>query len=114
MQISCQKRGGVMVVALIGEIDAENVNDMLHYFSVGDCQNEWNVVLDLSRLQYIDSSGLGTFVKLMKDARKEGGDIRLANPLKEVQKVFELTRLNRVFDICEDVDSACERFCSVK
>jgi len=113
MQIGCEKRDEVLVVALRGEVDAENVGDLLAFFDRGECRDEKRIVLDLTGLRYVDSSGLGAFVKLMKEARRSGGDVRLAGPTREVRKVLELTRLNRVFDVCPGRDEALAHFCGV-
>jgi len=113
MQIGCEKRDDVLVVVLRGEVDAENVTDLLAFFERGECREEKRIVLDLTGLRYVDSSGLGAFVKLMKAARRSGGDVRLAGPTREVLKVLELTRLNRVFDVCPDREEALAHFCGV-
>jgi len=52
-------------------------------------------------VEFIDSSGLAAFVRLFKRVRIGEGDVRLCGLRPEVFKIFELTRLNRVFDIFE-------------
>lgn len=113
MRIHCKKHEGTIEVGLKGELDADNVSDLMRFFQEGEGRGETRIVLDLSDLEYIDSSGLGSFVRLMKESRASGGDVRLVNPTNEVRKVLELTRLNRVFDVRETVNEAIERFCSV-
>lgn len=113
MQIRWKKHDGSLEVGLKGELDAENVGELNRFFIEGDGKEETKIILDLSDLEYVDSSGLGAFVKLMKESRAEGGDVRLVNPTCEVKKVLELTRLIRVFDVRETVEEAIEQFCSV-
>lgn len=63
------------------------------------------IVLDLSNVTFVDSSGLGAIVASMKQL---GGRRRLdlAGLTPDVKKVFHLTRMDSVFDIYDDLDSA--------
>ncbi|MBM3320682.1 MAG: STAS domain-containing protein [Candidatus Eisenbacteria bacterium] len=110
MRIGSEKRAGILVVRLSGALDADAVEDLNAFFRRGDGAGESRVVLDLSELEFVDSSGLGVFVRIMKEARARGGDVRLAGAANEVRKVLELTRLNRVFDCAEDADRAVRSF----
>ncbi|MGN6972621.1 STAS domain-containing protein, partial [Neisseria sp. P0009.S001] len=54
------------------------------------------VVVDLSGVESIDSSGLGALISGLKAARNAGGDLRISGPNTQVMAVLELTNLNRV------------------
>jgi anti-anti-sigma factor len=54
------------------------------------------IVVDLSGIEFIDSSGLGALISGLKVARKAGGDLRIAAPNRQATTVLELTNLNRV------------------
>jgi anti-sigma B factor antagonist len=54
------------------------------------------VVVDLSSVEFIDSSGLGALVGCLKAARQAGGDLRIAGPNKQVTMVLQLSNLDRV------------------
>ncbi len=112
MQIQWKRHDGVLEVSVRGELDAENVEDVLAFFQEREGKDEKRIVLDLSELEYVDSSGLGVFVRIMKVRRNSGGDVRIAAPTAEVRKVLELTRLNRVFEIFPSVEEATEKFCT--
>ena len=64
------------------------------------------LVLDMSGVRFIDSSGLSVFIVALKAARAAGGDIVLLKLTPEVRSIFELTRLHRVFEIFDDADAA--------
>jgi anti-sigma B factor antagonist len=64
------------------------------------------VVVDLSRCEFMDSSGLGALVGALKAARQSGGDLRIAAPTEQVVTVLELTNLNRVLRPHESVEAA--------
>jgi anti-sigma B factor antagonist len=54
------------------------------------------VVVDLSGVEFIDSSGLGAVIGGLKTARQAGGDLRIAGPGEQVRMVLQLTNLDRV------------------
>jgi len=58
-------------------------------------------VLNVSQVEYIDSSGLGQLVTIWTSIRNKGGHMAVLNPTKRVQRLFEITRLNTVFQIVE-------------
>lgn len=64
------------------------------------------LVVDLSGVDSIDSSGLGALISGLKAARQSGGDLRIAAPGEQATAVLELTNLNRVLKSYESADSA--------
>jgi anti-sigma B factor antagonist len=67
-----------------------------------------HVVLDLQNVQYMDSMCIGVLVELLTKMREAGGRIALVNTAHNVEYLFKLTRLDRVFPICRDVMKAIE------
>ena len=59
----------------------------------------WNVVLDLSSLSYVNSSGIAFFIKVLTRARLNQGDVIFMNVNEQLTKIFELTKINQVFHI---------------
>jgi len=59
------------------------------------------IVLDLEKVRFMDSAGLGELVAWKKRAMERGGDVRLLRPRDRVREVLELTALTRVFEIYE-------------
>ena len=64
------------------------------------------LVVALSGVDSIDSSGLGALISGLKAARQSGGDLRIAAPGEQATAVLELTNLNRVLKSYESADSA--------
>jgi len=60
----------------------------------------------MAGVNFIDSSGLGTLVGILRTVEKEGGQVRIAGLIPEVLVIFELTRLHRIFDIYETAAAA--------
>ena len=57
-------------------------------------------VVDLSDTDFLDSAGMAALVSLLKQARRQGGDVKLIWPRREpVQRILRLTRFDRVFEI---------------
>jgi anti-sigma B factor antagonist len=67
-----------------------------------------HVVLDLQNVQYMDSMCVGVLVELLTTLKDAGGRIALVNASSNVEYLFKLTRLDRVFPICRDVMRAIE------
>lgn len=97
---------GVVVVRPEGRLNmvaAPGLREQLHGLVQG---GNTRVVVDLSGVDTIDSSGLGALISGLKAARQAGGDLRLAAPGEQAVAVLELTNLNRVLKSFESADSA--------
>src|SRR3954468_17452287 len=64
------------------------------------------LVVDLSRVSYIDSSGLAVLIDGMQSVEEYGGVFAIAGMQETVRSIFEIARLDQVFRIFPDVDSA--------
>ena len=110
MEITVEKANDVAVVAMpVAELDAANTAEFKRDMApVLDAHAK--VVLDLTRLRFIDSSGLGVLVSGYKNAATHQGSIKLCSLQTQVKSMFELTRLHRVFDIYQTMDEALESY----
>ena len=68
------------------------------------------IVLNLSEVTYVDSSGLGELVKAHTTTRNRGGQLKLLNLNKRVHDLLQMTRLSAVFDIQHDEAGALSSF----
>ncbi len=108
MQLRLESRpvGEVFVVQCIGRIVAGNEVFTLHS-QVGDAiENYGDVVLQLDRVEFIDSSGLGALVRLMQAARTKSGDLKLCGVPAKIRKVLELTHLLKQFEVYDSLEEA--------
>lgn len=102
MQIAVKKTNNVVIVKPLGKrIDASNSSAFKG--RILDLINEGNrdIVLDLSGVDFIDSSGLGAIISSLKTLGDEG-DLVLCGIRDSVMNLFRLTRMNRVFKIFPD------------
>jgi anti-sigma B factor antagonist len=110
MQIIAETVGDVAVASVpVEELDAANAGefkrDMAPLLNAHD-----KLVLDLSRLRFVDSSGLGGFISCLRKLNAKGGDLKLCGLSKQVRAVFELVRMHRVFDILTTSEEAVRAF----
>lgn len=97
---------GVVVIRPQGRLNmvaAPGLREQLHSLVQGGSNR---VVVDLSAVETIDSSGLGALISGLKAARQAGGDLRIAAPSEQATAVLELTNLNRVLKSYESADDA--------
>ncbi|HLX11704.1 MAG TPA: STAS domain-containing protein [Bacteroidota bacterium] len=92
---------------LVSESDTSKVKEKIHSL-VSD--NIRKVVLDLSGVEFINSSGLGTLISSLTTLKNSGGDLRLAGLGERVENLFVITKLVKVFDTYETVDRALSSF----
>ncbi len=68
------------------------------------------VVIDLKGVEYIDSSGFGCFLSIMKSARNNYGILKFVNPEPNVNELFQMLHLHTVFQIYDDMDTCLRSF----
>jgi anti-anti-sigma factor len=108
MQLRLESRpvGEVFVVQCVGRVVAGNEIFTLHS-QVGDAIEKYgDVVLQLDRLEFVDSSGLGALMRLMQAARTKGGDLKLCGVPARIMKMLELTHLHTQFEIYDAIEEA--------
>jgi anti-sigma B factor antagonist len=64
------------------------------------------IVLETSRVAAMSSTGLGILIATHRHVTEKGGRFKLAHPSEKVRAILEITRLNRIFDIHDNVDQA--------
>ena len=110
MELTRDKVGNVTVVTVQGEhLDAGNTKDFKQDVSTTVEPNA-KVVLDLSRVQFVDSSGCGAILSYLRQLKSAGGDLKLCAVTKPVRSLFELVRMHRVFDIFNTREEAVKAF----
>ncbi|HZY10136.1 MAG TPA: STAS domain-containing protein [Bacteroidota bacterium] len=115
MQIKEKIDNGVAILTfkgdLLGEPDTSIVRDKIRSLIEDKIKQ---VVIDLSGVNYLNSSGLGSLIAALTTMRNSGGDLRLARVGEKVQNLFVITQLVKVFDTYETVDRAVTSYQSKK
>lgn len=99
------EQGEALVVALDGEVDLSRAPEVRRLLL--DCVARGrDVLIDLSRVSYIDSSGIASLVEALQTASRNAVRMGLVAVSAEALKVFELARLDKVFTIYPDMGTA--------
>ena len=68
------------------------------------------LVLDLAGIEYVDSSGFGALLSILRNAKNNDSQFKICNISPDVMELVKLLQLHNVFDICENVDRCIETF----
>ena len=72
-----------------------------------------NLILDFCNVKFLSSAVLGLLIRISKKLYSDDGQLRLCNIDPKIHEIFKITRLDKVFDIHPDVESAVESFVPV-
>ena len=110
MEIGVEKMGDVAVALVpVEELDAGNAGEFKR--DIGPVlQNHAKVILDLSQLRFVDSSGLGAMLSCLRQLSARNGDLKLCCMSKQVRGLFELVRMHKIFDIYGTREEAAQAF----
>ena len=91
---------------LEGEIDLHVSPEVAESLRTITAKKPKVLVVDLTKVTYLDSSGLAVLIEGMQNVQEYGGKFALAHVQESVHHIFEIARLDQVFQIFPDVDSA--------
>ncbi|SRR5579871_182938 len=106
LRLESRAVGEVLIVQCIGRIVSGNEVLRLHAFVDDAFAKYTDVVLQLDQTEFIDSSGLGALVRLMREGRSKGGDLKLALVPAPLKKTLELTHLLQQFEVYDAIEEA--------
>lgn len=103
MNHEIREESGAVIVALEGDVDLQSSPDARKVLL--ECVSRKKPVLvDLSGVGYIDSSGVASLVESLQTARKVGSNLILVAVSEGALRVLQLARLDKVFTICDSVE----------
>ena len=110
MEMTKEQQGDILIVTPQGEfLDASNA-EQFKRDSATLLEVSTRVVFDMSRLQFVDSAGLGALLSCMRKLSGAGGDLKLIGLTKPVRATFEVSRMHRIFDIYTTKEEAVKAF----
>jgi anti-sigma B factor antagonist len=111
MSFNVSERYNCVVIEFKGNVmggpDAVNLNEKLHELIENDKKN---VVVDLSKVKFMNSSGLGMLIGALTTMRKADGDLRIANATDKIESLLVITKLVTVFKHFKTLDEAIESY----
>jgi anti-sigma B factor antagonist len=110
MLITSHNIEDITVVAPEGRCDRRTAPALGEWIESASHSGANEIIVDMGGVTFMDSTGLATLIRFMKQCRAAGGDLCLANLQQPVRIIFELTRLDSAFVICPTVDMAVAAF----
>ncbi len=105
MDIREEKIGSVVKVMTAGRLTADCADQFKQYMQEALARGR-RFVLDLSGMEYVDSTGLGAMVFMLQRIAEAGGELKIAGLQAKPRVVFDITRACKIFDIYPDVEKA--------
>lgn len=110
MKIETEDREIALVVSISGSVDGLTADTLLETLRGHVEGGHTRVVADLGGVEYTSSAGLRALLATVKEARRRGGDLRLAEVRPNVRKVLDLSGFTSILKLYDDVDAAVDSF----
>lgn len=111
MKIKTTEKYGAVVIELKGNVmggdDTKGFNELLH--KLVD-EGKLNVIVDLSDVKFMNSSGLGMLIGGLTTMKKANGSLKLARVTEKIESLLIITKLVTIFEFYETVDEAVNSF----
>ena len=111
MNLSSKEAGGITILRLEGSVlggpDATALNDRLHKLTE---ERKKKVVIDLSGVRSMNSSGLSMLITGLTTMKNAGGDLKIAAASKKIETLLVITKLSSVFELFPTVKKAISSF----
>lgn len=106
-----EEDNGIVKLIFTGRLmEKSQAADLLKY--VDSCINKKlnKFIIQLSNIEYMNSSGLNIMVNILTKARNAGGEVIISNVSKKIQELFIITKLNTLFTIFDTIEEAEKHF----
>lgn len=109
--VNIEKKDKIDIISFsVNKINALITDEIRESISKVFDNSNSNVVINLSGIHYIDSSGFGCFLSIMKAARNNYGTLKFAQPEPAIMELFRTLHLHTVFQIYDDMESCLSSF----
>lgn len=108
LELEVIKKNGTSILKITGDVDLYSSPQVRKQVVSLISKADKNLLVDLTEVTYMDSSGVATLVEALQLTKKLGGKLKLYSLGTTVKDVFELSRLDKVFDICDNEQQAFE------
>lgn len=111
MKIKTSEHYDAVVIELKGNVmggaEATELNELLHKLIQ---ENKKNVIIDLSEVKFMNSSGLGMLISSFTTMKSNGGNLKLANATDKIQSLLVITKLVTIFENYDSVEEAVKSY----
>lgn len=108
MKIHSRKHKDVWILTLEGRLDAQSASLFKKNIFGFIKENNPLLILDFRHVEFVDSTGLGALISILRKIQSQEGQLALTNVNTEVESIFEVTRLHKLFKIEANLDHAIE------
>ena len=107
MKFSHNTKGDLLTLTLEGDLIGENSGiDLMEVVNTQIADGARKCIVDIRKLRYINSSGIGVLITILTKFRNKGGDICLLEPSENVKKLLIITKLNAIFQVALNREEA--------
>ena len=106
MELKIRKSGSIYIIDVNGEMDLYNSYKLKELILKMIDKKILNYIINLEKVDYIDSSGIGALIYICSTIKKNNMKLRIVNIHGSVKKVIELTKLMGYFPISNNIDEA--------
>lgn len=99
LNIEVHSHGDTQGLVLSGEIDAYTAPELKDALLPLTKQSGTTIVVDLEKVNYMDSTGLGVFISALKSTKEHNSEMRLVSLQNRVERLFEITGLDSIINI---------------
>ncbi len=111
MEMSTREENGIVIIELKGKLmggpDASVLHERLYEY-LHDNKNK--MVIDLGKVEWMNSSGLGILISILTTIRNHDGDLKVAKITEKVKNLLKVTKLLQVFEMYDSIDDAINSF----
>ena len=111
MKLNTEEKNNVFIISLRDKrLDSRNAVEFKNLLlKLINEEKKKRILIDMNEIDFIDSAGLGAIVSALKNIGKNG-DLKIVNPRAQVKDMLELTRLNLVFNIFDNLEASLNSF----
>jgi len=110
MDIQKRIEGDISILSLEGRLDLTSASSLKDASKIVLENESKKMILNMERVDFINSSGLGALVSILKEVRNSQGSMKLTNLAPYVKEIFDITQLTNIFDIFPDEKQALSSY----
>lgn len=110
IQIKVENNYNISIIKVGGYIDTTTSSELEHHLNDLIKNGSYNIIIDLSNVDYVSSAGWGIFISEIKGIREHGGDLKLVGMIPEVYEVFELLEFHYILKAFDTLKEAIVDF----
>jgi anti-anti-sigma factor len=110
MNTEVRHENGIVVIAVTGSLDALTSGDLSGVIATQLASEEVNVVIDITGVEFMSSAGLRTLLSAAKEARSNGGDLRVASNNPGIDKILAMSGFTSIAKVFRNAQDAVASF----